>query len=95
MDYEVVYTDHVMHLTDEETDRFFDAFDKSDDDLPFYLHNARHRFIKQDLYDWLENNVGQAGFAWTHVQGLTRDCRSIKFRQQSHAMLFKLTFGGK
>lgn len=93
MDYDTFGDDHVLTLTEEETDRFFDPFDPTDKDLPSHLHYSRHRFIKDDVYDWLEANVGAVGVMWNH-QPFGYNCKSFHFRKPNHAMLFKLTYGG-
>jgi hypothetical protein len=94
MDYEQHYTDHLIHLTLEETDRFFAPFDPHDPGLPSYLLNSRHRFIKDELYEWLMLHVGAVGLDWNHER-LGRDCRTIRFKSKDKAALFKLTFGGQ
>jgi len=87
------YEDLSMVLTSEETDKLFDPFDSCDSTMPSHLYHTRHRFIKEDPYEWLVENVGQPQIDWSHY-GYNLDQRAIRFRDRTKAMLFKLTFGG-
>jgi hypothetical protein len=83
---------HTIVLNSKETDVFFEAFNLADEEIPSYLINAGWRFIRDDAYQWLLDNVGVANVDWRH-QG-TRTSREFLFRDKEKAMLFKLTFHG-
>jgi hypothetical protein len=89
MEYKEVHGDHVVYMTKEETNELFDAFDPHDADLPSYLHHARHRFIKEDAYNWLEQHVGQPKIHWQSFP-MGSDKYGIQFLTKDKAMLFKL-----
>lgn len=91
MEYREADGGHIVYMTKEETDELFDPFDPHDQDLPFYLHNARHRFIKQDAYDWLEANVGEPKIHWQSF-AMGSDKYGFQFLQADKAMLFKLRY---
>lgn len=90
MNYHLHYGWHVLFLSPEETDQFFDPFDPSDTDMPSYLHHRGHRYIKDNVYQWLIANVGEASIAWKS-EGTSRS-RELLFVDKDKAMLFKLTF---
>ncbi len=92
-----VYEDpyHVIHLSEEETNGFFDPFDPTDEQMPSHLHHRGHRYIMEWIYDWLLANVGPAhiaaGGAWeARFGGMQR--RHLVFVDKSNAMKFKLAF---
>lgn len=94
MDYEQHYTDHLLHLTIEETDRFFEPFNLNDPNIPSHLYHNGHRYIREDIYAWVVQHIGEPGYLWQHEKsGLNR--RLFRFKNKSDAMLFKLTHGGK
>lgn len=86
---------HAVKLTVGETNSLFDQFDPHDDNVPSYLHHARHRFIKQEPYDWLVAHCGdpdQRGCRWRIHSGGDQNAKSLFFDLKEDAMLFKLTF---
>jgi len=91
MEYKEIDGDHVVYLTKEETDELFDPFDPTDENLPSYLHHARHRFITQEAYDWLETSVGEPKIHWQSFS-MGGDKRGFQFETRDKAMLFKLRF---
>jgi hypothetical protein len=81
----------MVELTEPEVERMFDRFDPMDERMPSHLHHIGHRYIKQDVYDWLAANVGHAGHSWLFQSG----SRKTGFIQgKDKALLFKLTWGG-
>lgn len=92
MIYQETSDDHILLLNVEETDRFFDPFDPLDQSLASHLHHQRHRFIKEDVYEWLVGNVGEVSVEWSHFKSAL-DCRAFRFKDRDKAMLFKLTHG--
>lgn len=92
MKYEVSGNDHVIDLTPEETDRFFEPFEKYSDEMPSHLFHVGHRYIKEDIYNWLVTSVGDPSIDWAS-EG-TRNSRAFRFKTKDKAMLFKLCFFG-
>jgi hypothetical protein len=92
---------HVLQLTTDETNQFFDPFDPNDNSLPSHLHHVGHRFIKQPVYDWLMNNVSSeeerltdTPMSWRHI-GMSTRKRVLVFENKADAMKFKLAWGGQ
>ena len=83
---------HVLFLDREDTDRFFDAFDPNNQEVPSYLIRNGHRFIKEEIYEWLVANVGEPNEAWRHEGNIGNRGRELLFVDKDKAMLFKLTF---
>lgn len=81
--------DHVFELTEAETDVFFEEFDPSDYEMPSHLFRAGHRYIKEDIYEWMVANIGQPQVDWKH-DGNSR-IRQFQILDAKKAMLFKLT----
>ena len=79
-----------FHLTKEEADCIFDPFDPNDHDMPSHLHHRGHRYIKDDVYQWMIENVGQAPFQWTTFTG-PWGCKVIIWGEDK-AALFKLAW---
>lgn len=83
---------HILDMTESETNEHFAPHNPLDYEIPSYLYNARHRFILEDTYKWLLDNVGMPNVDWRH-EGTTLS-RRIMFEDKEKAMLFKLTFHG-
>lgn len=88
---------HCMALESAaETDKFFDPFDPQDEQMPSHLHHRGHRYIKEDVYDWLVANIGPDTFArggkW-EIEHST-PYRAFYFLDKADAMKFKLAFYG-
>lgn len=85
---------HVLELTEAETNEHFAPYNSQDYELASHLHNARHRFILEDTYNWLLVHVGIDFETWR--AGPTRiydgDRKSLLFVDKDKAMLFKMTF---
>ena len=86
--------EHVLELSELESNEHFAPYNPQDYELPSHLHNARHRFILESTYEWLVANVGEPKIAWS--TGPTKiydgDRKSLLFVDKSKAMLFKMTF---
>ena len=81
---------HVIELTPKETDQFFDPFDPQDDSIPSYLHHRGHRYIKENVYNWLIEVIGQSNIDWRFDGYL--DSRSFYFKDKKNAMMFKIRY---
>ena len=92
--YEGIQGHHNIILTRDETNRLFDQFDPTDDNLPSYLHHRGHRPIKQEPYDWLVAHVGEPYMGWRVGEASSQNEKMFLFDDKEKAMLFKLTYGG-
>lgn len=89
MEHKRLGTDHLLVLSEEETDEFFDAFNAND--LPSHLYYAGHRYIKDEPYNWMIAHVGEPQVDWSHISaGIGQ--RAFQFKDGGKAALFKLTF---
>lgn len=79
-----------------ETDKFFDPFDPLDDKMPSHLHHRGHRYIKEDVYNWLTTNIGPDTFSQQGVWEIDHVSRNkaFYFLDKAHAMKFKLAYHG-
>ena len=85
-------TSYLIFMTDEETDVHFHPFDPNDPDLASHLRNNRHRYIREETYNWLIQHIGEPPIAWRFdLSG--SNSRRCSFESKAKAMLFKLTFG--
>lgn len=97
---DTVTKQHLLYLTERETDRCFDPFDPHDDSLPSHLHHVGHRYIKQEVYDWLLNNVcSQQERDTDHITSYRHWSQSVyrrvfMFESKDAAMQFKLAWSG-
>ena len=83
---------YCIYMNEEETDVHFDPFDPNDPNLASHLRNNRHRYIREETYNWLIQHVGEPPIAWRFtLTGSNR--RMCYFESKDKAMLFKLTFG--
>ena len=66
--------------------------------LPPRHHCVRNQFglvmLTDDAYDWLVANVGENDSDWDYDQCEKTQQLIFHFRDLSHALLFKLTWGG-
>jgi hypothetical protein len=79
-------------LNEAETDTMFDPFDPLDDKMPSYLHHRRHRYIKEETYDWLETSIGSNQKHWRVVRSNGKSAY-LWMSSRAEAVLFKLTWG--
>lgn len=86
--------EHILELSELETNEHFAPYDPQDYHLPSHLHRARHRFISYETYQWLIANVGEPNEAWSASQTkiYDGDRKSLLFVDKDKAMLFKMTF---
>lgn len=80
-------------LTSEEADRLLDPYDPNDKDMPGYKHTNRHRYVREDSYQWLLDNIGKPNWDW-FIQ-CAYDGVTAAIRDKDKALLFKLAFGGQ
>jgi hypothetical protein len=95
MQYVEANGNYAIELTQEETDRFFEPFDYGDTNMPSHMFHAGHRYIKEDIFNWLQENVGDVDqFYWKHCPLRSNTTRFFQFRTKEAAMLFKLVHFG-
>lgn len=81
-----------IHLSPEEMDNLLDPYDPKDRDITPYLHTRKHRFIKEDVYEWMMTNVGRPQWDWSLWVNYNK--ARFTFRDPSKVLLFKLTWAG-
>lgn len=95
MQYVEANGNYAIELTAEETDRFFEPFDYGDTHMPSHLFHGGHRYIKEDIFNWLQANVGDVDrLAWKSCPLRSNTTRFFQFETKEAAMLFKLVHFG-
>lgn len=82
----------ILELSEDEADKVLDPFDPNDKEMPSHLYHQRHRYCKEEFFNWMVANIGRPSWDW-HIQNIGGTVW-ITLRNPQHATIVKLAWAG-